>query len=149
MDEIKIQGVFLTPLNIIRNPKGDIYHGVKKSEFGFSKFGEVYFSTVNPGVIKGWNMHKKMTLNLIVPMGIVAFVIYDDRENSITKGGFYWVELSPENYCRLTVSPELWLAFKGKSNGKNLILNIADMEHNPSEIEKENLENIFYNWDMI
>jgi len=149
MDEIAIQGVVSTPLKIIKNSKGDIYHGIKKSDAGFLKFGEVYFSAVNPGVVKGWNMHKEMTLNLIVPVGKVTFVVYDDRGNSLSKGSFYRVELSPDNYCRLKVPPKLWLAFKGKSNGKNLILNVADMEHDPDEIEKTDLRNIKYNWDLI
>ena len=34
-----------------------------------------YFSVVNPGVVKGWKLHKKMTCNLIVPIGTIKFVI--------------------------------------------------------------------------
>ena len=30
-------------------------------------------------------MHKKMTLNLIVPLGKIRFVLYDDREATKTK----------------------------------------------------------------
>ena len=29
MDKINIEGVILTPLNKIRHPKGDIFHGIK------------------------------------------------------------------------------------------------------------------------
>jgi len=148
MGKINILGVVLTPLEIIKNPKGDIYHGLKKSDYGFSGFGEAYFSTVNGGVVKGWNRHKKMTLNLIVPMGKVTFVIFDDRDNSNTKGDFFNVEISHENYCRLTVPPDLWLAFKGKNKEKSLILNIANMEHDPKELEKMDLNRIKYNWDQ-
>lgn len=149
MDEISIQGVILTPLKIITNSKGDIYHGIKNTDAGFSKFGEAYFSFVKSNMIKGWNKHLKMTLNLIVPVGVVTFVIYDDRDNSTSKGSFYRVELSPDNFYRLTISPGLWLAFKGKGKGKNLILNVADLEHNTDELEKTDLENIDYNWDMV
>ena len=69
MDGISIEGVILTPLNKICHPKGDVFHGMKKSDVGFVGFGEAYFSTVNYTEIKGWNRHKRMTLNLVVPVG--------------------------------------------------------------------------------
>ena len=78
MDKVNIEGVILTPLKKIIFPKGDILHGIKKGDDGYVDFGEAYFSTVNFGEIKGWNRHKEMTLNLVVPIGSVTFVIYDD-----------------------------------------------------------------------
>jgi len=147
MDSINIEGVILTPLKKIHHLKGDIFHGIKKSDDGFIVFGEAYFSTIKDGEVKGWNKHKCMTLNLIVPVGKVFFVIYDDREKSGTKGNFFKIEISQDNYQRLTVPPGVWLAFKGKSNDTNLILNIADMEHEPDEIERMELTQIDYNWE--
>ena len=147
MDEIDIAGLILTPLKQIHHPKGDILHGLKKSDAEYSSFGEAYFSTINNGEIKGWNKHKMMTLNLIVPFGEVTFVICDKRESSRSKGKFFKVTLSQANYQRLTVPPGLWLAFKGESNDINLILNIADMEHDPDEIEKMDLDKFPYNFD--
>ena len=147
MDKVNIEGVILTPLKRIYHPKGSIYHGLKKSGVGFAGFGEAYFSEIKGGKVKGWNRHKKMILNLVVPMGEVTFVIYDDIEESGSKGFFFKVTLSQTNYQRLTVPPGLWLAFKGKSNDINLILNIADMEHDPDEIEKMDLDKFPYNFD--
>ena len=149
MVEVNIDGVVLTPLKKIHHPMGDVFHGMKKSDVGFAGFGEAYFSTINDGEIKGWNKHKRMTLNLVVPMGEVTFVIYDDREESKSIGSFFTVILSPSNYQRLTISPGLWIAFKGKNNNTNLILNIADMEHDPDEIEKLDLDQIDYDWESI
>jgi dTDP-4-dehydrorhamnose 3,5-epimerase len=147
MDKINIEGVILTPLKKITHPRGDILHAMKENDSGYAGFGEAYFSTIKHGEIKGWNKHKMMILNLIVPFGEVTFVIYDKRESSRSKGKFFKVTLSQANYQRLTVPPGLWLAFKGKSNDINLILNIADMEHDPDEIEKMDLNKIPYNFD--
>ena len=149
MDKINIEGVILTPLNRIPHPKGDIFHCMKKSEVGFAGFGEAYFSTIQKGVIKGWNRHKIMTLNLVVPIGRVIFVIYDNRRESSSQGSFFRVELSSSNYQRLTISPGLWIAFKGKNNNTNLILNIADMEHDPDEIERLDLDQFDYDWESV
>ena len=49
-------------------------------------FGEIYFSTVNPGVVKGWHLHHEMTLHYAVPVGMIKLVCYDDRETSPTRG---------------------------------------------------------------
>ncbi|MCH8012523.1 MAG: dTDP-4-dehydrorhamnose 3,5-epimerase family protein [Candidatus Marinimicrobia bacterium] len=148
MDEININGVFLTPLKKIYHPKGDIFHGMKKSDAGFAGFGEAYFSTIKGGQIKGWNKHTRMTLNLVVPIGTVAFVLYDGREGSSMESSFCKIEIGRDNYHRLTVPPGVWLGFMGKSNDTNLILNIADMEHDPYEIERLDLDQINYNWDF-
>ena len=146
MEEIDIEGLILTPLKRIHHPKGDIFHGLKKSDAEYSSFGEAYFSIINNGEIKGWNKHKMMTLNLIVPFGEVTFVICDKRESSRSKGEFFKVTLSQTNYKRLTVPPGLWIAFRGNGNSTNLILNIANMEHDPNEIDKINLDKIPYNF---
>ena len=147
MDETYIEGVILTPLNKICHPKGDILHGMKKCDEGFTGFGEAYFSTINNGEIKGWNRHKKMTLNLIVPVGEVTFVIYDDREKSKTKGIFYKIDLSPSNYKRLTVPPGLWFGFRGISEGMNFICNVADIPHDPDEVLRKELNEI--EWSLV
>jgi len=131
--------IILTPLKQIANPKGDIFHAMKKSDKGFDGFGEAYFTTVHHGDIKGWKQHSSMTLNLVVPIGSVEFVIYD--ENS-----FYSVILSKDNYQRLTVKPGVWMAFRGVGEEMNLVLNLASIEHNPSEAINRDLDEIVYAW---
>ena len=148
MDQINIEGVLLTPLKKIPHPKGNIFHAMKRNDPGFSAFGEAYFTEINFNEIKGWNRHQRMTLNLIVPVGKVIFVIHDDRKKSKTKGVFWDIEVSAGAYRRLTVPPGLWLAFKGKNDGLNLILNLADLEHNSAEVEKLDLEGFPYDWGI-
>ena len=144
MDTI-IDGVLLTPLRKIFHPQGDVFHGIKKSDAGYVDFGEAYFSTVTQGEIKAWKKHLQMTLNLVVPVGKIRFVLFDDRENSPTKGIFNEFVLSLENYARLTIPPQIWMAFQGLDE-QNLLLNIADLEHSPDEIERKTLLEINYSW---
>ena len=129
----------------IFHPLGDVFHAMKKSDDGFAGFGEAYFSTIAKGEIKSWKKHTKMTLNLVVPIGKIRFVAYDDREDSPTNGILNEFVLSVENYVRLTVPPNVWLAFQGIDE-QNLLLNIADLEHNPNEVVRKNLDEIFYQW---
>lgn len=147
MDKKVVEGVLLTPLKRIHHPKGDVLHGMKKSDPGFAGFGEAYFSTIHCDDTKPWKKHFEMTLNFVVPMGEVRFVIYDDRKNSATKNCFFDVTLGENNYQRITIPPGVWVAFRGFGSSHNLLLNLANLEHNPDEIErKENLSDIVYTW---
>ena len=41
----------------------------------FVDFGEIYFSSVYPGVIKGWHRHRDMTLNYACVFGRIKLVL--------------------------------------------------------------------------
>ena len=133
-----MDSVTLTPLRRIEHPKGDVFHVMKTSDKGFFGFGEAYFSTVNKFDIKGWKKHSKMTLNLVVVMGEVEFVVHNGID-------FFNVKLSKGNYQRLTVEPGLWVAFRGLSN-ENILLNLASIEHDPNESENVDLDAFDYDW---
>lgn len=135
-----MDGIILTPLKRFYNPKGNIFHALKKNDNGYDGFGEAYFSTIVKDNIKGWRKHNKMILNLVVVIGKIEFVIYDEYLNK-----FFSVQLSQENYKRLTIKPGLWLAFKGIYD-KNILLNIANILHDPNESESMSLDKFSYAW---
>ena len=141
-----IEGLLLTPLKRISHPKGEVLHAMKRSQPGFVDFGEAYFSMVLPKNIKGWKRHRNVTLNLVVSVGRIRFVIYDDRAASSTCGQFTDVTLGRENYARLTVPPGVWVAFMGVDDAPSLLLNIADQEHDPDEADNASPESFRFAW---
>ena len=142
----KIDGVILSPQKIINTVGGNVLHVIKNQAKTFSGFGEAYFSLVNNGVVKGWKRHTKMIMNLVVPIGEIQFVIFDDRKNSKTYKNYQEIILSIDNYCRLTVPPMLWIAFKGKGDQMNILLNVANIQHSTDEVENKSLESIPFVW---
>lgn len=134
MDSL-IQSVVISDLKKISNPKGDLYHALKSSDPTFSRFGEAYFTSVNCNEIKGWKRHREMNMNLIVPVGMARFYLHDDI---LKKTESYIIGV--HNYKRLYVPCGLWMSFEGLSEGLNLILNIADILHNPAESDATPLE---------
>ncbi|MCK9403262.1 MAG: dTDP-4-dehydrorhamnose 3,5-epimerase family protein [Chitinophagaceae bacterium] len=136
-----IEGVQLTPQKIIELPAGNVLHVLKNHEASFNGFGEAYFSTVNYNSPKGWKRHRKMTLNVVVPVGTIKFVLFDNRVESKTYQQLQEVVLSKDNYQRLTVPSGVWMAFKGMTEGLNMLLNIADILHDPEETDNLPLEN--------
>ena len=129
-------------------PGGSVMHAMKLSDPGAIGFGEAYFSTVDYGFVKGWKRHKKMTLNLLVPFGEIRFVLYDDRVSENKYGNFQDVVLSPQNYSRLTVPPKIWVAFQGLASGQSLILNLANIPHDPLESDTKQLSEIDCDWNL-
>ena len=139
-----IKDVVITYLNVINTPGGNVMHAMKGSSIGYKGFGEAYFSKIEKGAIKAWKRHKNMTLNLVVPIGEIRFVLFDDRK--VSNNQFQEVVISKGNYCRLTVPPMIRMGFQNLSNDSSMLLNIADMEHNPNEIDTKSIEQIEFNW---
>jgi len=147
MGRIKMEGVVLYPLRRIPNPKGDILHALKSTDGGYVGFGEAYFTQIHACEVKGWKRHNRMALNLVVVIGKVKFVIYDDREGSATQGEFFETTLSPDvNYQRLTVAPGLWMAFAGVDNQTSILMDIIPEPHDECEGDRVTLETIPYHF---
>jgi dTDP-4-dehydrorhamnose 3,5-epimerase len=142
-----IKGVIVTPLSIINTMGGDVLHAMKSRDRGYLGFGEAYFSKVGYKAIKGWKLHKKMTLNLIVPIGSVRFILYDNRDERNNTNQFQELILKEKsNYCRLTIPPMIWVGFQGVSKKTSLVLNLANIEHSTEEVERKELDEIKFNW---
>tara|TARA_B110000003_G_scaffold268103_1_gene297151 strand:+ start:3597 stop:4043 length:447 start_codon:yes stop_codon:yes gene_type:complete len=142
-------GIQHNPLECIGTGKGDILHGMKKSDEGFKAFGEAYFSCISPGSAKGWKCHKKMTLNFVVPVGSIKVVIFkSDSSGKLdqSKGALEFI-LGREDYSRLTIPPGLWVGFYGLGVMESILLNIASHEHDPGESDNIDITDLSYKWD--
>lgn len=137
-----LPGVLLTPLRQIPTAGGPIFHAMKAGEEGEVGFGEAYFSLIESGAIKGWKRHKRMTLNLVVPLGRIQFRIHDEDAEHCED-----VMLGPAHeYARLTVPPGLWVAFGGLDARTSMLLNIADLRHDPEEADTASLDRFVWEW---
>ena len=136
MTEIKsfIQGVEIIKKNQIVDDRGIILHMLRVDDKNYKKFGEVYFSTINPNKIKAWHFHKLMTLNYAVVHGSIKLVLYDDRDESKTKGTIQEIILSNENHYLVSISPKIWNGFCSSNNKHAILANCSDIPHDKEEI---------------
>lgn len=146
-----IEGVQIHPLKQIPDERGKIMHMLREDSPNFEKFGEIYFSVVYPGVIKGWHYHKEMTLNYAVVSGMIKLVLYDDREGSSTHGELMELFIGESNYVLVHVPPKVWNGFKGIGTTQAIVANCATIPHHPDEILRMDPINnhIPYKWDLI
>lgn len=143
-----IEGIIIQELDPIVDDRGKVLHMLRSDSPLFTNFGEIYFSVVNPGVIKAWKKHLKMTQHFAVPIGKIKLVLFDDRENSSTHGNVEEIEIGEDNYCLIKIPPLVWYGFKGISSLPALIANCTDLPHDPSEVENINVldKKIPYDW---
>jgi len=144
-----IEGVIIKPLQKIPDERGCIYHMLRCDDPLFEKFGEIYFSMVYPGIIKGWHLHKEMTLHYAVLVGTVKIALYDDRIGSSTRGNLFEFLTGEDNYCLIKIPPKIWNGFKGVSEKPAIVANCTTLPHHPDEIVRLDpfSETIAYNWE--
>lgn len=145
-----IEGVGIRPLKQIPDERGKVMHMLKRDDPWFEKFGEIYFSVVYPEVIKGWHLHKVMTLNYAVVSGIIKLVLYDDREGSPSRGQVQEIFTGQDSYALITIPPNVWNGFKGIGTAPAIVANCATIPHDPAEIVRLDpfTKSIPYDWNL-
>lgn len=127
-----------------------VLHMLKATDPHFRRFGEIYFSCVYPGAIKGWHLHKRMTISYAVPVGMIKLALYDGRPGSPTRGRLQELFVGEENYCLVQVPPGIVNGFKGIGTQTAVVANCADIPHDPAEIVRIDpfTTDIPYRWDL-
>ena len=148
---MNIAGVLIQELKQIADERGKVMHMLRVDSPLFTRFGEIYFSVVNPGVVKAWKRHREMTQHLTVPVGKIKLAIFDDREDSPSCGIVEVLEIGEDNYLLVKISPLLWYGFQGLSATPALIANCTDLPHIKEEVEYREVQDslIPYNWKSI
>lgn len=126
-----IDGVKLVPLKVFPDERGAIMRGVRSDDI-LNPFGEVYFSKIHEGAIKGWHVHETLQLNYICVHGQVKAVLHDLREKSPTKGETQEFFIGQDNYCLLHIPPGVANGTKGLWAPFSIVCNVASEPHDPS-----------------
>lgn len=143
-----IEGLIVSPLKQITDERGKVMHMLRADSPLFTAFGEIYFSVVNPGAVKAWKRHLKMTQHYAVPVGKIKLVLFDGRKGSKSEGNIEVIETGEDNYCLIKIPPMIWYGFSGIAKQPSLIANCTDIPHAPEETEKldANDNSIPYKW---
>jgi len=143
MGPSKIDQILVTPLKKITVSGGDVFHGLKNTDSGFDGFGELYFSWIHFNQIKAWKRHTTMTMNLIVPDGKVQFAFFESEDAPQIK----YHTIGVDSYSRLTIPPGIWFGFRGLAEQQSLIVNLANILHDPGEVDRLPENAIYFDWE--
>ncbi len=147
-----IHGVQVKKLKFVPDERGTVMEILRSDDEVFRKFGQVYLSTVYPGVVKGWHFHKQQTDNLCIIKGMAKVVVYDDRPNSPTRGEVQEFFLGEQNPLLLVIPPNVLHGMKGIGTEPAYMINCPTEPYNheqPDEFRRPwNDPAIPYNWGL-
>jgi dTDP-4-dehydrorhamnose 3,5-epimerase len=143
-----IKDVLIDPLKVIADDRGAVMHMIRSDAPYFKQFGEVYFSIVNAGVVKGWKLHKEQTQFFAVPSGNIKLVLMDYREGSDTFKEIQEIIIGEDDYKLVKIPVGVIYGFQSLNNQKAMIANCADIPHSKGEAQAFDLNdsNIPYVW---
>jgi dTDP-4-dehydrorhamnose 3,5-epimerase len=143
-----IHDVVVVPLRQIADERGKVMHMLREDAPHFERFGEIYFSTIYPGAVKAWHLHKEMVLNYAVPVGNIKLVLYDERDQSPTRGAVQELFLGPDCYQLVRIPAGVWNGFRCLGAAPALVANCATRSHSPDELVRRPHDDpaIPYSW---
>lgn len=145
-----IEGVKIKKLKPIHDERGYLMEILRSDEEIFLKFGQVYITTAYPGVVKAWHYHKKQTDNFAVVGGTSKVALFDNREDSPTKGLINEFITVSDNLLLIQIPKMVYHGFKCISKEDTMVINIPTQTYNykvPDEFRIDPFHSdIPYNW---
>ena len=145
-----IEGVAVRRAKVLPDERGRLGEIMRADDPWFEKFGQVYFTTTYPGVVKAWHYHKKQTDHFYVIKGMVKVALYDQRESWPTYGVVN--ELYLGEYCPglLRIPPGVLHGWMCVSQSEAYIINVVSEMYNYTDPDEFRIDahknNIPYDW---
>jgi dTDP-4-dehydrorhamnose 3,5-epimerase len=111
-----------------------------------------YFSVTYPGIIRAWHRHSRGQIDhFVVPHGKVKVGIYDDREDSPTKGELNTFVIGEGNMKIVRIPGDCWHGFKCVGDERATLINyptnLYDYENPDEERIPYDSEKIPLDWE--
>lgn len=150
MRQDKISGVLTKRLIVHPDERGRLFEILRADDEIFSKFGQVYITTANPGVIKAWHYHKIQTDNFCCVVGKARLVLYDPRVDSPTRGALCEFEIGPQNLELVMIPPGVYHGFQCISDTEAIMINIPTEPYSHQRPDEYRLDpfaaDVPYSW---
>ena len=145
-----IEGVKICPAKVFPDERGRLGEILRADDQFFEKFGQVYFTTTYPGVVKAWHWHKKQTDHFYVVKGTVKVALYDGRSDSKTKGCVNQLYLGEHCPAVLKIPPGVCHGWMCTSQEEAYIINTTTEVYNYSQPDEFRIHphdnDIPYDW---
>lgn len=151
IDKQLIEGVVIKNVSVIPDERGRLGEILRSDDFNFRKFGQVYFTTTYPDVVKGWHYHAKQWDNVTCIKGCIKLVLYDARKDFATFGCVNQFYLGEHRPLLVTIPPGVFHGWMCVSDQEAYIINVPTEVYDytePDEVrEHPHYNNIPYDWE--
>lgn len=145
-----IEGVMIKNLKVIPDERGRLMEILRRDDEMFRGFGQVYMTTANPGIVKGWHYHKKQYDSMTVVKGMMKIVLYDSRKDSSTYGEINEFFVGEHNPVLVHIPPYVYHGFKCISAEEAVVINTPTEVYNYDEPDEFRVDphsnDIPYDW---
>jgi len=146
-----IEGVEIKRLSVIPDERGRLMEILRNDDKLFKEFGQVYLTTVYPGVIKAWHSHERQDDNVAVVKGMAKIVLCDLRENSGTYKSVNEFFAGEHNPVLIHIPRLIYHGFKCSGSEECLVINIPTNTYNYDNPDEMRLpfdtDKIPYRWE--
>jgi dTDP-4-dehydrorhamnose 3,5-epimerase len=147
-----IEGVVQKRLKVVPDERGYLMEMLRSDDPFYQKFGQVYLSVVNPGVVKGWHYHEKQTDHFVIVKGMAKVVLYDRREGSATHGEVNEFFLGDRNPTLITIPPLVLHGMKGIGAEAAYLVNIPTETYDYEKPDEHRVDphsgEVPYDWSL-
>jgi dTDP-4-dehydrorhamnose 3,5-epimerase len=149
-DSELIEGVTIEPLKVVPDERGRLMEIMRRDDHFFTGFGQVYLSTVFPGVVKAWHYHNVQEDRFTCIRGMVKAVLYDDREKSASRGLLNEFYVGEHNPSLVVIPPGVYHGWKCISEYEAYVINIPSEPYNRTDPDEYRVDphdgGIPYDW---
>lgn len=146
-----IEGVQIKPLKMHCDERGRLAEILRCDEPFFEKFGQVYLTTAYPGVVKAWHYHARQIDHFFVVRGMMKIVLYDNRENSPTRGEVNEFFAGDHNPIVVKIPNLVYHGFKCISETEAMVINIPTEAYDHAQPDEYRIApddpSIPYSWE--
>ncbi len=147
-----IDGVVIRQLRQLVDERGWLVELMRSDWDLFEKFGQVYVTTVYPGVVKAWHYHKKQTDNMACIKGLLKLTLYDSRKSSATYKEISEIFMGDRNPLLVKIPTLVYHGFKALGEDTAFVINIPTELYNYEKPDEFRLPpdttQIEYDWGL-
>ncbi|MCD6352131.1 MAG: dTDP-4-dehydrorhamnose 3,5-epimerase family protein [Armatimonadetes bacterium] len=125
-----IDGVQIKKLRLLLDERGYLMEILRDDDELFRGFGQCYISTCFPGIVKAWHCHEHQWDHLCIISGNAKLGLYDDREDSPTRGEVMSLVIGQLNPVLVQVPPLVWHGYTPVGGQMAILLNVPTQHYN-------------------
>lgn len=137
-----IDGVLVQDLGWFTDQRGSLAVLLRddQRELAGERIGQVYVTTVLPGVVKAWHKHGEQTDRMVGLVGRTLLVLIDGRDDSPSRGRMIDLVLGDRHSVLVLIPPGVWHGLKAIGDGESMVLNMPDRAFDPDDPDEVRAE---------
>lgn len=146
-----INGVLVRPLTWHSDQRGSLAELVRADdpELMIVPFGQVYVTTLYPGVVKAWHLHRTQWDRMVCLRGRVLLGLVDGREDSPTRGAQMRLVLGDRDFHVVLIPAGVWHGLKNIAGDEAMVVNVVSQPYDaaaPDEVRAPAHGELPFDW---